>query len=47
MWQQLLRKKNVGSKAIYRVLRKPGDSHFWDGVMATKKYFFPFWFFLH
>ena len=21
---------------------KPGDSHFWAGVMATKKFFFPY-----
>jgi hypothetical protein len=42
VWQQLLRKKYVGSKAISQVLWKPGDSHFWAGIMATKKYFFPF-----
>jgi hypothetical protein len=41
-WQQLLRRKYVGSKAISQVIWKPGDSHFWAGIMATKKYFFPF-----
>jgi hypothetical protein len=41
-WQQLLRKKYVGSKAISQVIWKPGDSHFWAGIMATKKHFFPF-----
>jgi hypothetical protein len=42
-WQQLLRRKYVGSsKAISQVYWKPGDSHFWAGIMATKKYFFPF-----
>ena len=42
VWQQLLRKKYVGSKEISRVIWKPGDSHFWAGIMATKKHFFPF-----
>jgi hypothetical protein len=42
VWQQLMRKKYVGSKAISQVLWKPGDSHFWVVVMATKKYLFPF-----
>jgi hypothetical protein len=41
-WQQLLRRKYVGSKAISQVYWKPGDSHFWAGIMATKKYFFLF-----
>ena len=30
----------MGSKAISQVYWKPGDSHFWVGLMATKKYFF-------
>jgi hypothetical protein len=37
----MLRRKYVGSKAISQVVWKPGDSHFWAGIMATKKYFFP------
>ena len=28
--------------AISQVQWKPGDSHFWAGLMATKKYFFPY-----
>jgi hypothetical protein len=41
VWQNLLRRKYVGSKAISQVSWKPRDSHFWAGIMATKKYFFP------
>jgi hypothetical protein len=40
--QNLLQRKCVGSKLITQVLWKPGDSHFWAGIMATKKYFFPY-----
>jgi hypothetical protein len=42
VWQQLLRKKYVGSKAISRVLWKPHDSYFRVGIIATKKHFFPY-----
>jgi hypothetical protein len=42
VWQNLLRRKYVGSKAISQVSWKPGDSHFWAGIMATKKHFFPY-----
>jgi hypothetical protein len=38
VWQQLLRKKYVGSKTISQVIWKPGDSHFWAGIMETKKH---------
>jgi hypothetical protein len=41
VWQSILRKKYVGSKAISQVFWKPGDSHFWAGLMSTKKHFFP------
>jgi hypothetical protein len=41
VWQTMLRRKYVGSKAISQVLWTPGDSHFWAGLMTTKKYFFP------
>jgi hypothetical protein len=41
IWQQLLRRKYVGTKAISQVLWKPGDSHFWAGIMSTKRHFFP------
>jgi hypothetical protein len=40
VWKTLLRRKYVGSKAISQVYWKPRDSHFWAGLMATKKYFF-------
>jgi hypothetical protein len=39
-WQNILKRKYIGSKALSRVLWKPGDSHFWAGLMATKKHFF-------
>jgi hypothetical protein len=35
-------RKYVGSTAISQVLWKPGDSHFWVGLMASKRHFFPF-----
>jgi hypothetical protein len=38
--QKLLRQKYVASKALSQVLWKPGDSHFWARLMATKKHFF-------
>jgi hypothetical protein len=46
VWQTILKRKYVGSKAISQVSWKPGDSHFWAGLMATKRYFFPFGSFL-
>jgi hypothetical protein len=36
VWQTLLKRKYIGSKAVW----KPRDSHFWAGLMATKKFFF-------
>ena len=42
VWQTLLRRKYIGSKALSQVSWKPGDSHFWAGLMATKKHFFRF-----
>ena len=39
IWQTLLRRKYVGSQAVSQVIWKPGDSHFWAGLMATKKSF--------
>ena len=32
----------VGPKAVSQIHWKPGDSHFWAGLMATKKHFFRF-----
>jgi hypothetical protein len=40
IWQTILNRKYVGSKALSQILWKPGDSHFWARLMATKKYFF-------
>jgi hypothetical protein len=40
VWQTLLKRKYVGTKALSQVLWRPGDSHFWAGLMATKKFFF-------
>jgi hypothetical protein len=34
--------KYVGSKALSQVFWKPGDSHFWAGLMAAKPKFFRF-----
>jgi hypothetical protein len=34
------KKENIGPKALSQVLWKPGDSHFWVGLMAMKKFFF-------
>ena len=41
IWQTLIRRKYVEDKAVSQVVWKPGDSHFWAGLMATKKFFFP------
>ena len=46
VWQTLLRRKYVSSQALSQIYWKPGDTHFWAGLMATKKYFFPFGSFL-
>jgi hypothetical protein len=39
-WQTILKRKYIGTKALSQVLWKPGDSHFWTGLMATKTSFF-------
>ncbi|WVZ62207.1 hypothetical protein U9M48_011977 [Paspalum notatum var. saurae] len=36
IWQQLLRKKYLKNKTIGEVFWKPGDSHFWSGLMKDK-----------
>ena len=41
-WKTILRRKYFGSKTLSQVVWKPGDSHFWAGLMATKKFFFRF-----
>jgi hypothetical protein len=40
VWQQLIRNKYLGSKAITQVARKLGDSQFWGGLMNVKYDFF-------
>jgi hypothetical protein len=40
--QTLLRRKYVGSNALFQVFWKAGDSHFWADIMARKKFFFPY-----
>jgi hypothetical protein len=42
IWQTLLKRKYIGSKALSQVIWRPGDSHFWAGLMETKKFFFPY-----
>ncbi|WVZ69697.1 hypothetical protein U9M48_018444 [Paspalum notatum var. saurae] len=39
VWQQLLRKKYLKNKTIGKVKWKPGDSHFWSGLMKVKDHF--------
>ena len=39
IWQQLLRKKYLKNKTIGEVFLKPGDSHFWSGLMKVKDQF--------
>ena len=39
MWQQMLRKKYLRNKTIGQVYKKPGDSHFWSGLMKVNEQF--------
>ena len=39
MWQQLLKNKYLGDKSLTQISRRPGDSHFWSGLMAIKDQF--------
>jgi hypothetical protein len=41
VWKTFLKQKYNGSKAISKVYWKPGDSHFWACLMATKRIFLP------
>jgi hypothetical protein len=41
VWQNLLRRKYIGPKAVLQIFWEHEDSHFWAGGMATKKHFFP------
>ena len=42
VWQTILRNKYLGQKAVSQAYWKPGDSHFWAGLMAAKKQLFRF-----
>jgi hypothetical protein len=41
MWQRILKGKYLSSKTLGQVESKPGDSHFWQGLMEVKKFFWP------
>jgi hypothetical protein len=40
IWQNIIKQKYVASNVLSQVTWKPGDSHFWASLMATKKHFF-------
>jgi hypothetical protein len=42
MWQTILRNKYLKNQTIDKVVRKPGDSHFWSGLMKVKEIFLRF-----
>ena len=42
VWQTMMRNKYLGQKAVSQAFWKPGDSHFWAGLMAAKKHLFHF-----
>ena len=39
LWQELFRKKYLKNKTIGEAQWKPGDSHFWSGLMKVKDQF--------
>jgi hypothetical protein len=39
LWQEVIRKKYLCNKSIGQVRRKPGDSHFWTGLMKVRDMF--------
>jgi hypothetical protein len=39
LWQTILQKKYLRCYTIGKVERKPGDSHFWLGLMKAKEIF--------
>jgi hypothetical protein len=47
IWQTLLWKNHVGSRALSHVFSKLGVSDFWNGLMATKKFLIRTWFILN
>jgi hypothetical protein len=44
LWQTIIRNKYLTGQTIGMVERKPGDSHFWSGLMKAKEavWIFPF-----
>jgi len=38
-WQELIRNKYIKNKTLSQVTKKPGDSHFWMGLMGVKEQF--------
>jgi hypothetical protein len=38
-WQQILKRKCLGSKTLTHVTKQPGDSQFWSGLMEIKELF--------
>jgi hypothetical protein len=41
-WQRILRNKYLSKHTIGSVERKPGDSHFWSGLMKVMEKFLQF-----
>jgi hypothetical protein len=41
IWQRILRNKYLCLKTLGQVEVKPGDSHFWQGLMEVKKLSWP------
>jgi len=39
IWQELIRNKYIKNKTLSQVTKKPGDSHFWMGLMGVKEQF--------
>ncbi|WVZ83504.1 hypothetical protein U9M48_030646 [Paspalum notatum var. saurae] len=39
LWQDLFKRKYLSNKSISQVSKKPGDSHFWSGLMHVKDQF--------
>jgi hypothetical protein len=38
-WQELLKRKYLANKSLTQVKRRPGNSHFWAGLMKVKDQF--------
>ena len=36
LWQDVLKKKYVKDKCLSQIEKRPGDSHFWSGLMEVK-----------